>query len=132
MHPADFGAFLLRLFSLHNGFLPLVNHHVLLCLVHFHLVQHSLGQQLLEVVPDEHSNVLCGAGGDSRNDRAEMAEMSPMLITNPAQHGLGVLKGMVTPGSGGDCGKCGWDGQVLPAQAREGQQGWAQVWSAHR
>lgn len=81
----------LRLISLHNRLLSLVNHHVLLCLVHFHLVKDPLGQEPLQVVPDEHGHVLRGAGGGTAagSGLAQRAEIAAISEAAAARVGWG-------------------------------------------
>lgn len=87
----------LRLMSLHNCLLSLVNDHVLLCLVHFHLVQDAPGQEPLQVVPDEHGHVLRGAEGEQQ--WGQRAEMTPIFGAAAARLGWGDAEGqLVTPG----------------------------------
>lgn len=85
----------LRLISLHHGLLSLVHHHVLLCLVHLHFVQEALGQQLLQVVPDEHGHVLRGAEGEQQQGQSWLGGQKGHQYLRQLQPGWagGMLRG---------------------------------------
>lgn len=46
---------------LRHYFFSFINDNVLVRFIHFDFIKSSSGQELLEVFPDEYSNVLCGA-----------------------------------------------------------------------
>lgn len=94
--------------------------------MHFHFVKDSLGQELLEVVPDEHGDVLRGAEGGTAagSELAEMAEMTPIFEGAALRKGWGdAERQLMTPELSGVCampanlGEMGRNGQVLSVQA---------------